>query len=308
MNKLKTAIQWRKNFYYQQWLKLQWKFKKMLDLSKKEKVDAISVVVVGRNDNYGGDFTERLRTTLDWNLSILPNPELIYIEWNQIPNKPSDCDWIVERYKNAKCYIVPKEIHDTITANPKMPVMEYFGKNVGIRKATNKWMLLINSDILIGLDVVNNMKKGLNKRYVYGTHYNNVKWHNKSIDTEWIRKKDIILNSFSANMILQSVVGNFVLTHKSNWIESTGYDETLNNVRAGVDENGKNNLLYLGIKPMVIGHHFHLDHKESMIHGRNGTHGFNLFQNIPYRNQENWGLESNNTKLIKNNIWQIEKI
>ena len=238
MNKLKTAIEWRKNYYHQRWLKLYWEIKKRFDFSKKEKVNSISVVVVGRNDNYGGDFTERLRTTLDWNLSILPNPELIYIEWNQIPNKPSDCDWIVERFKNAKCYIVPKEIHDTITANPKMPVMEYFGKNVGIRKATNDWILLINSDILIGLDVVNNMKKGLNKRYVYGTHYNNVKWHNKSIDTEWIRKKDIILNSFSANMILQSVVGNFVLTHKSNWIESTGYDETLNNVRAGVDENG----------------------------------------------------------------------
>ena len=56
MNKLKTAIQWRKNYYHQLWLKLYWEIKKRFDFSKKEKVNSISVVVVGRNDNYGGDF------------------------------------------------------------------------------------------------------------------------------------------------------------------------------------------------------------------------------------------------------------
>ena len=66
MNKIKQAIQWRINYLKQQHYKFYWKIKRFFDFSKKEKIDTISVVVVGRNDNYG-DFTERLnfnRTTM----------------------------------------------------------------------------------------------------------------------------------------------------------------------------------------------------------------------------------------------------
>ncbi|MFA5782689.1 MAG: hypothetical protein WC868_10535, partial [Bacteroidales bacterium] len=124
---IRAAINWRINFLHQQYLKLCWDVKRLLDFSKKEKINSISVIVVGRNDNYGGDFSLRLQTTLDWNLKHLPNPELIYVEWNQIKERPSNCNWIAERYPNAKCYIVPDEIHRNIAANPdKIPVMEYF--------------------------------------------------------------------------------------------------------------------------------------------------------------------------------------
>jgi len=306
--KIINAIDWRKEHYKKKYYKFYWKVKRFFDFSKKEKINSISVVVVGRNDNYGGDFSERLRTILDWNLSILPNPELIYVEWNQVENRTSDCDWITKRYKNTKCYIVPKKIHDTITTNNKMPVMEYFGKNVGIRKATNDWILLLNADILLDLKTIKDIKKGLSSKYVYGTHYNNIKWNKELISSDFLSNKDIVLNYFPANKILQSVVGNMILTHKNNWFLGTGYDERLTNVRAGVDENGKNNLLAKGIKPMLIGNHYHLDHAESMIYGRNDTHGFNKFNNLPYTNNNNWGLFDLKETLIKEKIWKLEKI
>ena len=61
MNKLKTAIEWRKNYYRQPWLKFQWKVKREFDFLKRKKIDSISVVVVGRNDNYGGDFYRKAK-------------------------------------------------------------------------------------------------------------------------------------------------------------------------------------------------------------------------------------------------------
>lgn len=306
-DKLAAAYQWRKNYYYQQILKLRWEIKRLFDFSKKEKVDAVSVVVVGRNDNYGGDFSERLKTTLDWNLAHLPNPELIYIEWNHVPDRSSDCEWIVQRYKNAKCYIIPKPIHETITNNPKMPVMEYFGKNVGVRRASNEWILLINADILLGKDVIRRIKRGLSRKFVYGTHYNNIKWQGEIIREPFFQNRNIIINSFSANRKLASVVGNMILAHKNNWLKGTGYDENLKDVRAGVDENGKNNMLYYGARPMVLGNHYHLDHNESIIHGRNDTHGFNHFNNIPYQNMPNWGLIDLKEIQVNENIWRLEK-
>ncbi len=307
IGKLSNALNWRRDFYYQQWLKLRWEVKRLLDFSEKEKVKSISVIVVGRNDNYGGDFSKRLQITLDWNLSQLPNAELIYVEWNQIKERPSDCEWIVKKYSNAKCYIVPNKMHNLVCSNSKMPMMEYFAKNLGIRKATSDWILMANADVFIGNDVIKNIHK-LNSDTVYGTHYVSIKWDGKPIENYHQQNKKNIVTAFSATNDLGSVVGNFILTHKKNWLKATGYDETLTNVRAGVDCNGLNQLLHLGLKPMVLGHHYHLDHPESIIHGKNDTHGNHHFNNVPYKNSDNWGFANCPLKQISERIWELQKI
>lgn len=284
-----------------------WDLKRIVDFSKKEKLDSISLVVVGRNDNYGGDFSKCLQVTLDWNYAHLPNAELIYVEWNLLKDRPSDCAWIAERYKNSKCFIVPEEIHNSICQNPKMPMMEYFAKNMGIRKATNEWILMVNADVFIGNDVINNMQK-LNRDTVYATHYVSIKWDKKPLaDYHQEDKKNVVI-AFPAPRNPDSVVGNFILTGKKNWLNATGYDEKLNNVRAGVDGNGLDQLLHLGLKKKVLGHHYHLDHPESIIHGNNETHGYHHFNNIPYKNPDDWGLINYPLKQISDRIWELQKI
>jgi hypothetical protein len=296
-----------KEYLTQQKNKITWRAKRFLDFSAKEKLKKISIIVTGRNDNYGGDFSKRLQTTLDWNLTCVPNHELIYVEWNRIKEKPSDCEWIVKQYANATCYIVPNEIHTTICQNPKIPMMEYFAKNIGIRKANCDWILLINSDIMIGMDTSQTMKK-LSSKYIYGTHYVNLNWNGNTITHATLKDKKNIKNCGFANRDLSGVVGNFILSHRENWLSSTGYDETLTNVRAGVDNNGLHQLLHLGLKPMLLGHHFHLDHPESIIHGANHTHGENKFKNIPYKNPDDWGFKNYPLKKISERIWELQPI
>ena len=63
---------------------------------------------------------------------------------------------------------------------------------------------------------------------------------------------------------------------------------------------------------MVIGHHYHLDHAESMMHGINVTHGekhekFN-HDNIPYQNKDNWGMEDHRLEEIGKNTWEFQDI
>lgn len=290
-------------------LRIYWKIKWFLDFSRKEKVNGITVVVVGRNDNYGGDFSLRLKTTFEWNLRHLPNPELIYIEWNPMEGKASDCIWITEKYPQAKCYIVPPTIHKKIAANPvKMPVMEYYAKNLGIRMAGNDWVLLINADCLLGFDTIRNIKH-LSKDFVYGTHYTSIRWDQEPINQFHLTDPSKITIAFPADWKMRSVVGNFILTHRSNWLRSTGYDERMNNSRAGMDTNGLMNLLHIGLKPMALGHHFHLDHPESIVNSSNATHGNNEsilhHKNIPYRNPDYWGLQHYSRKEIARNIWEL---
>ncbi|HEV7231453.1 MAG TPA: hypothetical protein VGO45_09005 [Bacteroidia bacterium] len=288
--------------------KLLWRIRLFLTHSGLAHVNSshISIVVVGRNDNYGGDFPERLQATIDWNLRHLPGAELIYIEWNKIEEKESDCLWIEKRYPGAKCYVVPGNIHKEISTNPKMPVMEYFAKNIAMRRSSREWILMINADCFIGNDVIKNIGK-LNRNYIYGTHYVSIKWDGKPIADYHMQMKENVVFGFAADRSLLAVVGNFILTHKQNWLNATGYDERLTNVRAGVDTNGVRQLLQQGLKTMVLGHHFHLDHPESIIHGVNQTHGSNAFNNIPYRNPENWGLVDYPLKQISERIWLLEK-
>jgi len=143
------------------------------------------------------------------------------VEWNQIKDISSDCEWIVKRYQNAKCYIVPDEIHSKITNNPKMPVMEYFAKNLGIRKATNDCLPMVNADVFLGNDTIKNIKH-LNPNTIYGTHHVSIKWDGLSINETHQKNINLIVTAFSAVKNLGSVVGNFILTHKKTGLPRTG--------------------------------------------------------------------------------------
>jgi hypothetical protein len=186
--------------------------------------------------------------------------------------------------------------------------MEYHAKNVGIRRAKYDMILLVNADVFLGLDIIKGLNK-LNRKYVYGSHYRNIDWEWRNI-TEKHLVNNIQAKSYCpANRNMENVVGNFILTHKDNWSRATGYDEKLTNVRIGVDRNGLCQLLYNGCKPMVIGHHYHLDHKESALYGWNATHGNEqIINNIPYRNNENWGLINFKEIEIKRRIWLLKEI
>lgn len=288
--------------------KLIWEIKRrLMNGNKPVSFNQISIIVVGRNDNYGGDFSLRLKTTMDWNLKQLPGAELIYIEWNRIKEKASDCDWIEKRYPNVKCFTISNEVHQKITNNQKMPVMEYFAKNIGMRKATREWLLMINGDCLIGLDVTKNITK-LNENYVYATNYVSFKWDQQPITHQHIKNKKTYTVTFPAGPNFNAAVGNFILCHKNNWLKATGYDESLTNVRAGVDSNGLNQLLHSGVKKAIIGTHYHLDHPESIVHGTNASHGVHQFNNIPYKNDNNWGFNDKHFKQISEKIWELKEI
>ena len=93
----------------------------------------------------------------------------------------------------------------------------------------------------------------------------------------------------------------------------TGYDETLSDVRNGVDTNGLKQLLHQSLRTMAIGNHYHLDHPESVSNGANATHGdqsrineISAGSNIPYKNPDNWGLNNYSFEEISPRIWKTK--
>ena len=219
---------------------------------------------------------------------------------------------MAERYPNCKLFIVPNEVHKQFGAKTNFPILEYFAKNLGIRKSSGEFIALINADVLLGLDI---SLETLSKKNIYGSHYTNINWQGETITTEFLSNENIILSSAAAPFSLESVVGNFVMTHRDNWITSTGYDESLTDVRNGVDDNGLKNLKHSGLKPIALGHHYHLDHKESLINGANKTHGsderikqLQSGYNIPYKNKDSWGMNNHTFEQINSKTWKAKAL
>jgi len=111
----------------------------------------LSVVIVGRNDTYGVNFIDRLNTfvcSLDRQVQDYPDLlELIVVEWNPLADRAPLKDVIFQpKNLSLRVITVAPEIHTSI--KHPTPVLEFHGKNVGIRRARGEFVLTTNPDII----------------------------------------------------------------------------------------------------------------------------------------------------------------
>src|SRR5437867_4222145 len=123
---------------------------------------ALSIVVTGRNDNWGGDFNDRFFATLAFNHARLAERgvsfELIFVEWNPVADRPllavllgrqfPDQSFVIRRFVAATQY------HQAFAQNPKIAFFEYIPKNAGIRRAHAPLILVTNADVFLGRQVI----------------------------------------------------------------------------------------------------------------------------------------------------------
>ena len=133
----------------------------------------ISVVIVGRNDNYGVNFLDRINTfvrSLDHQVRNYPDlMELIVVDWNPLSDREPLRDVLVAtRNLPVRVITVPGRVHDAI-GHPS-PVLEFYGKNVGIRRARGKFALATNPDIVFSNELIETLaQRNLNSNCVYRT-------------------------------------------------------------------------------------------------------------------------------------------
>jgi hypothetical protein len=124
----------------------------------------ISVVIVGRNDNYGGDFESRLFATTRYNFAEFERrgieAELIFVEWNPLSDRPWLSQDVAAAFPQARCFVVDGSVHRLISQNRYIKVFEYHAKNVGAKRAQGDWLLLTNPDNFFGSDVLDFLQAG----------------------------------------------------------------------------------------------------------------------------------------------------
>ncbi|MDZ4844504.1 MAG: hypothetical protein SH857_03030 [Chitinophagales bacterium] len=141
----------------------------------------VSFVIAGRNDDYGGDFNDRLSNSVNQLSYLLEKyqvpSEYIVVNYNPIAEKKSLFDainWRQHRkYLRIRIIDVSPEVHRA-NENPQLrkplPFYEYVAKNAGIRRAKGEYICAANPDIIFDPGIVEFLAtQKLNKAHFYRT-------------------------------------------------------------------------------------------------------------------------------------------
>lgn len=135
----------------------------------------LTIVAASRNDNHGNNLDERTNLFIK---SLAENckkfkikSELILIEWNQIPNTKTLSDrlnLISNEYLDSKIIPVNQDHHLKFPNSERLHFFQMIAKNVGIRRATGKFILVTNIDVIINQKLYEFIsKKKLKEKTIY---------------------------------------------------------------------------------------------------------------------------------------------
>jgi hypothetical protein len=122
----------------------------------------VSIVIAARNDNYGGNFLERMQAFLDVLLPLAAHyslsTELIIVEWNPPLGRPrlrAVLSWPgCKNTGDVRIIEVAEVIHRRMQNSEKLPMFDCLAKNVGIRRAKGTYILVTNPDVLFSEELI----------------------------------------------------------------------------------------------------------------------------------------------------------
>lgn len=261
----------------------------------------ITYIVPSKNDNYDSQNLDKLPLTLSTNVQQLIdlglNVEPILVDWcSEIPLHTLD---VIKNIKFSINHIyVDKSLLIQDGLNPER-YYEYFAKNVGIRRATGKYILIENSDILNDENLAISINKFIRSNtfnvYVRPTLRVNVWYPNIDEYTHYDTINDKLFGDLNP--------GDFILASKDDWIKAQGYDETNIGHRGTKRQaNMDVEMLYqfnkLGIQVHFIdGYYRHMDHDRGGLTPEQQFGKSAFTRNLNgYVNRPTWGFLNANVE------------
>lgn len=268
----------------------------------------LSIILVGRNDDFGGDFNGRMIAAAEFNHANLQasgiSHEYILIEWSPSPHKPYLAEVIGDRLPWwHRSYVVDPAWHTHLSVNPKLVFMEFFAKNVGLRRAGGRFVLTTNTDIWLSRGVLEALATGdLSERVVYRCIRVDLKreigYQGMTFDLlehpESFLRSNLVRPGFYSN-----AAGDFILLDRQSYLDLGGFNEVYRVSKIHKDTNFCYKAYARGYPFSVLGEVYHLDHESSWnnvmhLYGANhadapfGPSDWNWQQD--YENPPTWGL------------------
>lgn len=176
----------------------------------------LSVVITARNDDYGGNFLERLRKCYYslQSLIVRPDYELIIVEWNPPSNTLPLYD-VIGWDRNVKIITVSNEVSKKLLCESKLQFAEYIAKNVGIRRAEGEFVLSTNADIIFSVSMLQRLSSEFSKEKFYRADRHDINE----------REEIVVVYTGKENEPHYEASGDFMLMAKEKWMSFKGYLE-----------------------------------------------------------------------------------
>jgi hypothetical protein len=267
-----------------------------------------TVVLTSRNDNYGGNLHKR--TTMALTSLIEHHDEVIFVDWKTVNGEGviSNIKHNLPQTGKLKYIQVPKEfLKEKYSHIANYTIIESIGRNIGIRRATNDYIISTNIDIVttpLDDSILNEKtfytvpRRDVDESFHlsfgdYQSLYNSL-WENR----DGYRSKERF-ETDDDKWSLINCCGDYQIGHKNVWNQMKGFEESVL-FGCGIDTNVmKKASFYSNIQ--VLDHYvFHLNH------GKGGERDED--ESVPpisdqkeiikdfkeTTNSENWGMYNEN--------------
>jgi hypothetical protein len=264
----------------------------------------ISIVLAGRNDDYGSNFRERLFRATDHNTERLSAAgidfEFILGEWNPLPGRPFLAEEFVNRVSRARAVVVPASVHNLYSLNPAMAFYEMPAKNAALRRANGDFVVATNADILFSDRLVKRLASGsLSRDKLYRAHRIDV---DPSLSWIEMQNPSSQLPSGEGRMPpcrYLGAGGDFCMASRELWERIGGFDERIRFSTRANDWHFYLSAEARGIPVEFIGEVYHLDHElgfrntaPDLVSTEKAHFGgiWDIEFGLPYLNPGNWGF------------------
>ena len=254
----------------------------------------VSIVLTGRNDDFGGDFNGRFFRALRFNHHELSKAgvshEFVFVEWRPVEDRPLLSEVLEEEFaalapSQLRCYVVDPRYHDAYSLNPRLQFQEFLAKNVGIRRAHGLFILTTNTDIYFSRGIIERLgSRSLENRILYRAARCDLKSHIDVSHVDWqvledSRNYDIVNAIYPP--LFTNASGDFLLTDYDSYHRLRGFNELYRLAKIHIDGNFCMKARASSVLPLDIGF--------PVYHVGRGT--FRAFAGL-YRNQPEtapWG-------------------
>jgi hypothetical protein len=269
----------------------------------------LTIIVCGRNDNFGGDFNARTIAAAAFNhenLEAFSIPhEYVLVEWNPLPDRPYLAEIIRQELPWwHRSYVVDPAWHQHLSVNPRIVFMEFFAKNVGIRRARGRFILTTNTDIWLSRAVLRTLPRlrasilyrairmDLRREIGYTGMTFGLLEHPESV-----LRANVLGRGYYSN-----ASGDFLLLDRHTYQALGGFNEVFREAKIHKDANFCAHVRQHGLPIEVLGQVYHLDHESSWNNIKHlvDVYGPNLEEahcgradwdwEAVYENPPDWGL------------------
>jgi len=210
----------------------------------------ISIVLYGRNDNYGYNLHKRAALSLNCMAEVLTSPsdEILFVDYNTPDDFPTFPEAIQDTLTGRaiemlRIFRVRPRVHERFKSKTHLLALEPIARNVAIRRSSegNRWILSTNTDIVfvpLHERSLSGIVRGLLPGFYHAPRIEipEVLW--ESLDRkdpagviktvrEWgstLHLNEIVLGS---NLILYDGPGDFQLLLRTDLFEYQGFDESM---------------------------------------------------------------------------------